>query len=111
MRENLRVKYAPQSERGIDWRDNAACLTADPELFFPNGPAGLSLDQIERARRICRDCPVIMECLANALKLSNSNQFGIAGGLTEKERKEKRKDIEDGKLGRVALIEYIDSKL
>jgi len=25
----------------MDWRDKAACLTVDPELFFPVGNTGL----------------------------------------------------------------------
>lgn len=109
MSNKLRLKYAPQSERGVDWRDRALCLKEDPELFFPTGTTGRAADQIERARRICRECPVIMECLQNALR--NNNQYGIAGGLTESERKKNRTDIESGKLGRTALIALIDSKL
>lgn len=109
MREDLRVKYAPQIERGTDWRDRAACLPYDPELFFPIGTSGPTIEQIERARRICRDCPVIMECLQNALK--TTDQYGIAGGLTESERKKKRKDIQSGKIGKAAIIEFIDTKI
>ena len=30
----------------MDWRDKAACLTADPELFFPVGNTGPAVDQI-----------------------------------------------------------------
>jgi len=80
MGNNLRHKYAPSPERGIDWRDRAACLTADPELFF----ATHKID-VERAKDICRKCPVIRECLMNAL--GQSNQHGVAGGLSESERK------------------------
>lgn len=109
MSESLRIKYAPQPERGIDWRDRAACLSSDPELFFPIGTTGPAEEQIKRARRICRDCPVIMECLRNALR--TTDQYGIAGGLTEGERRKKRKDIQDGKIGKAALIEFINSKI
>ena len=31
----------------MDWRDKAACLTVDPELFFPVGNTGPAVDQIE----------------------------------------------------------------
>ena len=34
----------------MDWRDKAACLTADPELFFPVGNTGPAVDQIEKAK-------------------------------------------------------------
>lgn len=109
MNKDLRIKYAPQPERGADWRDRAACLRQDPELFFPIGTSGPARDQIEKARRICRECPVIMECLENALR--HTGQFGIAGGLTEAERRKKRPDIINGKLGREALLQFIDTKL
>jgi len=33
----------------MDWRDKAACLTADPELFFPVGNTGPAVDQIDKA--------------------------------------------------------------
>ena len=33
----------------MDWRDKAACLTVDPELFFPVGNTGPAVDQIEKA--------------------------------------------------------------
>ncbi|MGH8931930.1 MAG: WhiB family transcriptional regulator, partial [Egibacteraceae bacterium] len=35
----------------MDWRFDAACLDADPELFFPIGTTGLALDQIARAKQ------------------------------------------------------------
>jgi len=31
----------------MDWRDKSACLTVDPELFFPVGNTGPAVDQIE----------------------------------------------------------------
>ena len=37
-----------------DWPDRAACLHADPDLFFPVSATGPALRQIEQAKRICR---------------------------------------------------------
>ena len=42
----------------MDWRDKAACLTVDPELFFPVGNTGPAVDQIEKAKAVCARCTV-----------------------------------------------------
>lgn len=70
---------------GANWRDDAACLHADPDLFFPIATAGPALDQIDQAKRICRACPVQQRCLAWALELGVES--GIWGGTTEDERR------------------------
>ena len=51
----------------MDWRDKAACLTADPELFFPVGNTGPAVDQIEKAKAVCGRCTVTEICLQYAL--------------------------------------------
>ena len=69
----------------MDWRDKSACLTVDPELFFPVGNTGPALDQIEKAKQVCAQCPVIENCLQYAIE---SNQdSGVWGGLSEDERR------------------------
>jgi WhiB family redox-sensing transcriptional regulator len=68
-----------------DWRDEAACLHVDPDLFFPFGTAGPALRQVDEAKRICRTCPVRTPCLTWALDQANSS--GIWGGTTEDERR------------------------
>lgn len=70
------------------WRERAACRDEDPELFFPVGAAGPALAQAERAKAVCRRCPVIDQCLAWAL--AAGQDAGIWGGLTEQERRELR---------------------
>lgn len=70
---------------GTNWRDDAACLDADPDLFFPIGTAGPGLRQIDEAKRICMACPVRKQCLAWALNLAAAS--GIWGGTTEEERR------------------------
>jgi hypothetical protein len=34
-----------------NWREDAACLHADPDLFFPIASIGPALDQIDEAKR------------------------------------------------------------
>lgn len=69
----------------MDWRSRAACLTEDPELFFPIGNTGPALVQIEEAKAICRQCPVIDTCLKWAME--TSQDAGVWGGMSEDERR------------------------
>jgi WhiB family redox-sensing transcriptional regulator len=71
-----------------DWRLRAACLDADPELFFPEGTSGLALEEAARAKLVCSGCPVRARCLDWAL--ANGAAFGIWGGRTEQERRAQR---------------------
>lgn len=68
-----------------DWRDEAACLRTDPDLFFPVSTAGPAQRQVDEAKRICQACPVRTPCLAWALGQGDSS--GIWGGTTEDERR------------------------
>jgi WhiB family transcriptional regulator, redox-sensing transcriptional regulator len=49
------------------WRQRAACLESDPEIFFPVGATGPALEQIEQAKNICAGCEVRTQCLNWAL--------------------------------------------
>ena len=69
----------------MDWRDKAACLTADPELFFPVGNTGPAVDQIEKAKAVCARCTVTEMCLQYALETGQDS--GVWGGLSEDERR------------------------
>lgn len=68
-----------------NWRDDAACRDADPDLFFPVGTTGPVLRQIDEAKRICRACPAQGQCLAWALDQPITD--GVWGGTTEDERR------------------------
>jgi hypothetical protein len=69
---------------------DAACRGVDPELFFPVAEPGTPVyrRQVLQAKAVCAGCPVRAECLEFALaKLP----YGIAGGLTEVERRALRR--------------------
>lgn len=66
------------------WMDRGACRSEDPELFFPISPYGNGEQQVRQAISVCHDCSVREECLGYAL--TNRQQHGIWGGLTEQER-------------------------
>ena len=60
------------------WVELARCRGAEDELF-PEGK------QQKRAAAICMGCPVRQDCLIEAL--DNRLEWGIWGGLTERERR------------------------
>src|ERR687892_49615 len=62
-----------------DWSADAACRGADPDELFVQGAAQ------NRAKAVCTGCPVRTECLADAL--DNRVEFGVWGGMTERERR------------------------
>ncbi|KDN78438.1 WhiB family transcriptional regulator [Streptomyces olindensis] len=69
----------------MNWRDLAACRFEDPELFFPIGEDGLSLQQIEQARAVCNRCPVVTACGSWALRTGEYE--GVWGAMTARERR------------------------
>jgi hypothetical protein len=70
---------------GWGWRGRAACVDLDVELFFPVGESGCAVEaQVTEAKSVCAGCPVLAECLADALV---GMPYGIAGGLTAEERR------------------------
>lgn len=63
----------------MDWSNRAACTNIDAEKLFVQGAAQ------NHAKAVCMGCPVRTECLADAL--DNRVQFGVWGGMTERERR------------------------
>ncbi|MFI9154542.1 WhiB family transcriptional regulator [Streptomyces sp. NPDC053367] len=68
---------APQ--RKPNWRDDAACRSVDPDLFFPR--VGEATHAVAEAQAICRRCPVRAECADTAIKLGE--YWGVWGGMTQ----------------------------
>ena len=71
------------------WRGSALCAQTDPEVFFPQNKAYVDdyngYDNYKIARKICAECPVKGECLADAL-MTGDVEYGMRGGLTPRER-------------------------
>lgn len=74
-----------------DWRTRAACRDEDPDLFFPIGTSGSALLQTERAKAVCRRCPVREQCLDWAMDSGQS--LGVWGGTSETERRALRRRL------------------
>ena len=62
-----------------EWSRSAACRDTDPVLLFAQGAAQ------NRVKVSCAGCSVKTECLADAL--DNEIEFGVWGGMTERERR------------------------
>lgn len=63
----------------VEWAARAACQGSDPDTLFVQGAAQ------NRAKAVCLGCQVRTECLADAL--DNRVEFGVWGGMTERERR------------------------
>lgn len=68
------------SDYATAWMARGNCRLYPPETFFPSDGVG-----VERARKICKGCPVIEECLEYAL--SERIEHGVWGGCSERERR------------------------
>lgn len=62
-----------------DWTERAACRNGDPDALFVQGAAQ------HQAKVVCQSCVVRTECLSHAL--DNRIEFGVWGGMTERERR------------------------
>lgn len=98
-----------------DWTTSAACRGTDPDTLFVQGA------EQNRAKAVCMGCSVRTECLADAL--DNRTEFGVWGGMTERERRallrrrpqvtswrhllETARQEYDGSLG-IGLLSYLD---
>jgi WhiB family redox-sensing transcriptional regulator len=84
------VKQVTTATQDIaDWRSLAACMSADPDMFFPISSVGPALQQVSQAKAICAGCRVRQACLDFAL--STGQTHGVWGGTTEEERQRLRR--------------------
>ena len=69
-----------------DWQAKGACRGMDSSHFFhaerERGPSRATRE--ERAKQVCRSCPVLEECRRHALTVQEP--YGVWGGQTEAER-------------------------
>lgn len=74
--DNTEVLQSPTQP----WFMQGLCRDRDPDELFVEG-----LREQKKARTLCFECPVRVECLAEAL--DNRINWGIWGGMTEWERR------------------------
>ena len=99
---------------GIDynWEDNALCRTlpeSQKKDFYPLKHDGEGKQQVNRARRLCSDCPVVVECLHASLV--TNEKHGVWGMTSPKQRRLLRKanTIIDEDGNEVRLYEDIEN--
>jgi WhiB family transcriptional regulator, redox-sensing transcriptional regulator len=72
----------------VGWRDKALCAQVPGDLWFPETFHGA---EHRRARKICDECPVKVECLEYALV--NRIDYGIWAGTLPLERRALRRKM------------------
>ena len=79
VRDGTREVPMASTPPSTNWSESGNCRERDLDEMFVTGAAQ------NEAKRICRGCPVQRECLAEAL--DNRIEFGVWGGMTERERR------------------------
>jgi WhiB family redox-sensing transcriptional regulator len=86
MRTKLQVTEQPVAanvpfdDSPTAWMARGNCRNYPPATFFPSDGVG-----VDRARAICKGCPVVTECLEYAL--TERVEHGVWGGCSERERR------------------------
>ena len=79
--QNLRPVYDEWA-----WQEESNCREADSDLFFldPSMRGREKHKKEHEAKKICKGCPVIEQCLDHALAVPEF--FGVWGGMTADQR-------------------------
>ncbi len=80
------LRYTPSAH----WDDRARCAKMPLEIFFGYEGHNLTPKEAKNAQRICWGCPVIRDCLINAL--TSYEPAGVQGGLTHLQRRKILRD-------------------
>ncbi|GHD43003.1 WhiB family transcriptional regulator [Streptomyces galbus] len=71
------------------WRDRAACIGEDPEIFFPLSDGLAAGADARAAMAVCRRCPVLLDCRSWAVE--HGEDDGIWGATTAAQRRALRR--------------------
>jgi WhiB family transcriptional regulator, redox-sensing transcriptional regulator len=79
-----------------EWAAAATCKQSRPDELFVRGA------EQHKAKVVCAGCPVRAECLAEAL--DNRIEWGVWGGMTERERRQLLRQRPDVRSWRSVLL-------
>lgn len=94
----LRRHDAEATQQAWDWQLAARCRGMPSQVFFAaDGERGGRLLEFEhRAKRICRSCPVLLQCRSYAVEAEEP--YGIWGATTPKERRALRRAADQARI-------------
>ncbi len=93
-----------KSLRDVEWMEDKNCSGVNPNIFYPSAEKDTVL--IEHAKKICRECIVINDCLEYAMV--NRQEYGIWGGKTENERHKLGRRIRSGQISVESITRRIN---
>lgn len=77
------MRRSPSLENhNFAWRLQALCVGEDPEMFFPLAETERAT---ARARAVCRQCPVLLDCRDWAIRHGETD--GVWGDTTASQRR------------------------
>lgn len=94
-----------------EWMDNAACIDADVNLFFPPRDKDLYRSISDKAKEYCfgkdgdTPCPVRAQCLWYAI--DSDEVHGIWGGMSHRERNAQVRKWRKNYSDKMTLQEYV----
>lgn len=68
-----------------DW-EGAACASVNPDMFFDS-----HYRMVYLAKKICEQCPLIEACAEYAINNPAMAEYGVWGGMSERERADLRR--------------------
>ncbi len=101
------AKQVPFDDSPTAWMAQGNCRNYPPATFFPSDGVG-----VDRARAICKGCPVTDKCLEYALE--ERIEHGVWGGCSERERRrilKRRRGLPASQLRTATYFDSVESLL
>jgi WhiB family redox-sensing transcriptional regulator len=90
MTPRVRELFLDLSGQAAELGDSLPCSNA-PDLFFPDKEETYTLTNMNDAKKMCLECPLIALCAEYAIEAQED--FGVWGGLSANERRSLRRRL------------------